>query len=241
MKTPHAQSARRYIAVGAIVTAGAVGAGATVSITLSSAGPQPHSASRRSLRSLTRHFTIFSRSTPPATYSSAHAAAAADRLPVEVQNGLSSRVEARYALNLSLAQNASAGGRGIWVVPGAYGACLAEQIDPTIDVYATVCAPTTAVEAGQLYQMPRIRPATTPAAAVPLTVVGLAPDGNQTVTFVNRDGTSQEVPVVGNVYVATSSSTGPATLKLLNASGSTVAIKLPVPGTSSDGPTAANS
>lgn len=86
------------------------------------------------------------------------------------------------------------GGGPIWIVPGTSKVCLLE-VDP--DALHANCATVSQAQSGQL------RGYRVPVDGGGQTVVGLAPDTNPTVAVQRADGTTQDVAVHNNVYVAT--------------------------------------
>ncbi len=104
-------------------------------------------------------------------------------------------------------------GSGVWVVPGSNGACLVNNDAGT----STGCLTLGGVDGGGLFQMDL-------SAGKPVSILGLAPDGNSSVTLAFADGTTRDVPVVDNVYEATGA--GMTTVTLDSTSGAQVSFNL---------------
>jgi hypothetical protein len=104
-----------------------------------------------------------------------------------------------------------------WILPGTSGICLIATglVGPRTGSGA--CTTTPAALAGELV----IRSTTTTGV---VTLTGLAPDGNPSVTITDTDGTTRTAPVTDNVYTVTGGH--PNTITLKDASGTTTTLPL---------------
>jgi len=141
-------------------------------------------------------------------------------LPASIAQGYTgpAQLSDPYGIDPSLARYVAAA--KTWILPGSSGACIQtyrSQGPRTPIGTGGGCTATPAVLAGELV----IRSTTS---AGVITLVGLAPDGNTTVTITDTDGTARQIPVTDNVYVATGGH--PSTITLNDASGTTTTLPL---------------
>jgi hypothetical protein len=97
-----------------------------------------------------------------------------------------------YGIDPNLARYAAAA--NTWILPGSSGACLIALGVAGYGVSSGACNSTQAALSGELV----VRTGST--SRVSNTLVGLAPDGNATVTITDADGSTRQVPVSDNVY-----------------------------------------
>jgi hypothetical protein len=108
---------------------------------------------------------------------------------------------AEYGLNPSLTQEVAVNpSLHVWLVPGSEGVCVIQPLQmetgqPVLGAYATGCGSVATASAGGFWGVAGDQ-------GGEQTLVGLAPDGNSTVSVMDAEGSDQRVPVVDNVYVA---------------------------------------
>ena len=206
-------------AVAMFVVAGAT----TMAVSIANTHQREALAARSSIsRSLRHSFRVFRHGTVRANSAAASTGTAGQSLPSSIATSWTAGDP--YQINTALAREvAVTPSVTAWVAPGASGACLAWVTTQAGAVGGSGCAPTNIVQSGgdwgESYNpAPPGGPDAPPAG--PVTVAGVAPDGNTTVTIVASDGTSQTVPVVQNVYVWTGQAV-PRAITLRDASGET--------------------
>jgi hypothetical protein len=116
-------------------------------------------------------------------------------------------------VNVAQARFVPASNGGVWVVPGSDGVCVVQNDSDT----TTGCGTTTQADNGDLIQ-------TTSAGGSPNYVLGLAPDGNSSVTVAFANGSVESVPVTDNVYEAAGA--GMTAVTLTTAAGAHVTLSL---------------
>jgi hypothetical protein len=170
-------------------------------------------------RSLLRDFKVFRHRTGPRDDArTATADVTTASLPASVANTIAEDGDGnQFGIDQSRADDVEvSASANVWVVPGSRGVCLASSAPPPHQVsYLVTCGPLASAERGSLFSTDG------PVEGTPasVTVVGLAPDANtSSVSVVASDGSTQQVPVVDNVYVWTGTGT-PNAIQLLGASG----------------------
>jgi hypothetical protein len=172
-----------------------------------------HSARVRIPRTIVLHFGVFRRQTARL------ASVQAGTIPPYVALSLT-----RQGLNVAAARYVPVGG-GAWVLAGGNLVCIFDG------AWAGVCGPLstgpgaannggllmtsgarTAVTSG-----PSANPTTGPTSSSQDSIIGLAPDGNSSVTVGFGDGSTQRVSVASNVYFASGQS--PSSVTMVNAAG----------------------
>ncbi len=141
------------------------------------------------------------------------ASATADAPPLPAATSEAVSVSASRGTIASAARFAG-GSYPAWVVPGSEGVCLVVGASGRLDLPSAVCGTITEAEERGLALT-----ATAAAGGSPI-VVGLAPNGNTSVTVTNADGAREEVPVANNVYEVTAGR--PSTVTLKDAAGAQV-------------------
>jgi hypothetical protein len=108
-------------------------------------------------------------------------------------------------------------GADAWVQAGSSGICLiAYGLDagfPNDGVGHGSCASTATALGGDMFDR------------IGQTYVGLAPDGNTTVTVTDSDGSTRQIPVTGNVYKVAGGD--PSSITLRDASGALTTVPIP--------------
>ncbi len=146
----------------------------------------------------------------------AHSASAATEppLPAAIEEGISPQS------TLDPSAEVFAGGTyPTWVIPGATEICLMANATKPGGTPGGICGTIPSVEQRGIAE-------TTESASGSPIVLGLVPNGNNSVDVTNANGTKDTVPVTDNVYEITSGDPVSATLK--NASGATTTRHLPV-------------
>jgi hypothetical protein len=118
-------------------------------------------------------------------------------LPAGIAGAYSGRAQPPnpYGIDPNLARYAAAA--STWILPGSSGACLIALGVAGHGVSSGVCNSAQAALSGELV----VRTGSSRGAVN--TLVGLAPDGNATVTITDADGSTRQVPVSDNVYKVT--------------------------------------
>jgi hypothetical protein len=119
-----------------------------------------------------------------------------------------------YGIDPDLARYAPAA--NTWVLPGSTGVCLITYGIVGPGVGSGTCASDSTALAGDFVSFQHKYPDSD------IALVGLAPDGNTTVTVTDANGTTRQIPVTDNIYVVTGGN--PASITLLTASGATTKI-----------------
>ena len=146
----------------------------------------------------------------------AHSASAATEppLPAAIEEGVS----LQSTLDPSAAVFAG-GAYPTWVIPGSTEICLMANATKSGGTPGGICGTISSVEQRGIAE-------TTESASGSPVVLGLVPNGNNSVEVTNANGTKETAPVTNNVYEITSGDPVSATLK--NASGATTTRRLPV-------------
>lgn len=121
-----------------------------------------------------------------------------------------------YDLDPSLARYAAAA--NTWVLPGTSGVCLITIGVVGPGVASQGCGSTTTALAGNLVVL------STNGRTHELSLVGLAPDDNTTVTVTATDGSTRQVPVTDNVYVVIGGTSSSITLRGANGTPTTLGV-----------------
>jgi hypothetical protein len=120
----------------------------------------------------------------------------------EVQEGIQSiwpLVGAKYQLDLTQAVEAPARGtEPVWMVPGKTGVCLVNAEGDGGSVAGAQCNSVGAASDGELWTVDSVPFG--PAARATQALIGVAPDGNATVTVNWNDAAPSVIPVISNVY-----------------------------------------
>lgn len=131
------------------------------------------------------------------------------RLPASVIAGLGhigpGDFNASYGIDAARAQHVNVADRDIWLVPGSAGFAMllpapnCDVMDDLLSSYGIVSGPLENVLAGRtvIWSAGRISPGESQ------TVIGLVPDTNKLIRMERGDGTVIEVPVLNNIYTAT--------------------------------------
>jgi hypothetical protein len=174
------------LALAGLASAVALALALVESVPASLAVHRSRTAQRSVSPALIRSFAVF-------RTSDGRARTAALPLPANVSAG----VLAGFGLDLAQARYVTVSSDlSVWVLPGSGGACLL-RADPTAaHAYGVNCDEAAETAAGQL-----VGTYVSPSGQV--TVYGLAPDSNATVTVSFANGTSSDVPVVDNVFATT--------------------------------------
>jgi hypothetical protein len=124
-----------------------------------------------------------------------------------------------YGINPNYAQYIQAA--NAWILPGSSGICLISYgFDPRFpQVGSGSCNSSAMALSGDMFN--RIGQNN---------VIGLAPDGNTTMTITYTDGSTQHIPVTGNVYRAAGLSGDPTSITLRDASGALTTVPIPATG-----------
>lgn len=123
--------------------------------------------------------------------------------------------EANPTLNVAQAQFSESG--GVWIIPGSTKVCIFSAASGGWAVCDSASTGVRPVTAGGLFM-------TTGPYPEQNRIVGLAPDGNTSVTVSFSNGSSQTVPVLDNVYVA--SGIGPLAISMKEANGLSTVVTL---------------
>jgi len=207
------------IALVAILAAGGIVAGTALSqgasstrnsaqLSASSAGSQPTSVSSE----LQQNFAVV-RNAP---------AGDALPLPTNVASQLGDPTDAtasEFGLDTAAARYVAVSSTfAVWVVPGTKGICIIKAHSASPAGASIVCDSVASADAGTMRGMV-IPPAGSG------TVFGILPDTNTTVTVTARDGTSQQIPVVDNIYAVPAGDA--QALLVRNAAGGELSLALP--------------
>jgi hypothetical protein len=113
----------------------------------------------------------------------------------------------------------------VWLVPGSNGACLVNLEDRAEgEIAGSVCNTTGSVDAGYLWTNDWV-PSYSPDKSGARVLIGVAPDGNSSVTINWTGGGSTVLPVTDNVYsVPLGGHSGWTSVTLRDSSGQTVTV-----------------
>jgi len=136
-----------------------------------------------------------------------------------------------YSVNPNFAQYVASA--NTWVLPGASGVCsIVIGIVGPPPIGSGSCAPTSLALAGDYFDdwhgrwdSAHPRPVTF---IHEFTLIGLAPDGNTTVTVTEADGSTRQVPVADNIYEVVGGD--PTSITLRDASGAPTTVPIPATG-----------
>lgn len=170
-------------------------------------------------RSLVKHFAVLRRATRP----SAWTAGASSENIVATAVGYLSALNKSYGADASQAAETTIGPGhvDVWMVPGGTGACLVDLEGP--QGAGSTCNGAAAVDAGELWTLDTIPYGAS--GAMTRVLLGLAPDGNSSVTVSWAGGGSTVVPVSNNVYsVPIGSHAGWTSVSLKNGAGDLQAV-----------------
>jgi len=161
------------------------------------------------------HFGLLRRST-------ARVAGATPPAQVEAALGSLSGLDSYGANAIDAAQTLlGPGGASAWLVPGSTGACLVNSEGPQGDSIG--CNTLNAVESGELWTLDTVPYGS--GGRMTQVLMGIVPDGNQSVTVTWTGGSTTVVPVSNNVYIVPiGSHSGWKGVKLKSASGSNVVL-----------------
>jgi hypothetical protein len=195
-------SARRFVPFGLPALAACAVALVLVETSASqrAAAASTRAVSHRASAALVRHFSILRHP---------HIAAA-QALPSQVAQSLSSNASSRFGLDVAAAQEAQpASNVTLWLVPGSIGDCVVADIvgDPG---YTTSCERFAPAADQDVFLL-----------AGP-EIVGFVPDGNASVSLTTPASPTVTAPVVNNAYAAhvpLGSSASSAVLHYTNAAG----------------------
>jgi hypothetical protein len=177
-----------FVAVTITIVAGGVTGGVVLGVSQAGA-PHRHRPISPPLR---RHFSVLR---------SARAAAAnqGDELPAGVAQEVTETgsMSAEYKLEPAQARHVTLpNGSNAWVIPGAAGACLFVQSSPSQE-NGGACGSVASANAGTIMLVKSNQSTGSKA------VFGLVPDGSESVTLTDSEGSTTQVPVSYNVYETT--------------------------------------